>query len=186
MRARTLRRAAVLLLAACGADPDPVPSRNWSGTYGARVVESTTDCAGSEQPPPLTGVVITLVQSAANEVALTMGPFIQLQGSLEGDRLEARARVREPISLPDSIARRATPADSLDAISYRLDADFAGEGFRGLYLVRSPDIRALARGTGAGRCEYRYVLEAERMAGVPTGGARTGGPPTPPAPAAPR
>lgn len=176
----------VVLLAACGEEPEAVPSRDWSGTYGARVVESTTDCAGSEQPPPLGGVVITLVQSAANEVALTMGPFIQLQGSLEEDRLEARARVREPISLPDSISGRAAPADSLDTISYRLEADFAGEGFGGVYVIRSPDIRALARGTEGGRCEYRYVLDAERMAGAPTEGARTGGPPTPPAPAAPR
>lgn len=162
----TWRRVACLwavcggLVAAC--DGGPV-LRNWSGRYAALVVESSTDCVDAEAPPPMPAFVLDLIQQTDDTVILTLNPLVQLGGRFDGDRLEAQAVVIEPVGLPDSIAERATPADSLETITYRFEAAFSESGFQGEYVVRSPDLLALVhRGEGA-RCDYRYELRGERL-----------------------
>src|SRR5688572_22216320 len=64
-----LMTACVLLLTlACGSADDGAeeaafPSRDWSGPYALEAVESSTDCAGAEAPPPLTDTVLDVRQS---------------------------------------------------------------------------------------------------------------------------
>ncbi|HUP00474.1 MAG TPA: hypothetical protein VM737_03010 [Gemmatimonadota bacterium] len=158
-----VRSLLAILIAACGSADGGDPSRNWSGRYGTRVVGASTDCFESQSPPPLTGFILDLAQTSPDSVTVSMNPIIRLAGRYEGDRLEAGMVVEEPVGLPDSIAARATPADSLDTITYALRADFEAAGFEGEYVIRSPDLRALVtRGEGS-RCEYRYRLSGQRM-----------------------
>lgn len=150
-----------LVAIACGGesgDEAAFPSRDWSGPYALDVVESSTDCLEADAPP-LGDVILDVRQSVENEVTLQMGPVVAMHGRLEGDALAASGAISQPIPLPDSLTARATPADSLETISYALDATFAADStFTGSYVIRAPDLIALARGSGARRCEQIYEL----------------------------
>ena len=85
------------------------------------------------------------------------GPVIAMRVAGRG-RADGERRDLHPIRCP-TLSARATPADSLETISYALDAtsprlDVDGE----LHVIRAPDLIALARGTGARRCEQTYEL----------------------------
>lgn len=151
--------ASLALTAACGGGDgeEGYPSRNWSGAYAVRVVGSSTDCAGAEAPPPMSGFLMRLVHHTTNRVEVEMNPIVTLEGAFEGDRMTAGHAVEEPVSLPDSLLERATPTDSIETIRYALTADFEGDGFEGRYEIRAPDLRALVEGRPA-RCSYRYRL----------------------------
>ena len=161
---------AISIAAACGSSDDGAeeaafPSRDWSGPYALTAVESSTDCAGSEAPPPLTDAVLDVQQSADNAAVVRIPPLVEMEGSFDGDRLEAAGSISQPISLPESIASRAAPEDSLDTIGYAVEAEFAGEGLTGRYAIRAPDLNALSAGSGAGRCEYVYELRGRPLIG---------------------
>ena len=172
----------VLALAAiaCGGesgDEAAFPSRDWSGPYALEVVESSTDCMEAEAPP-LGDVILDVRQSVENDVTLQMGPVVAMQGRLNGDALAASGAISQPIPLPDSLAARATPADSLETISYALDATFAADStFTGSYAIRAPDLIALARGTGARRCEQVYELRGIPLLSVNERAAEEAGEP---------
>jgi hypothetical protein len=169
----TIRTALVLALGAlaCGgsgddADEAGFPSRDWSGPYALEIVRSSTDCQGAEAPP-LGRVILDVRQTVENEVTLQMGPVVAMSGRLDGDALTASGGISEPIPLPDSLAARATPADSLETITYALDGTFAADStLTGRYTIRAPDLIALARGTGPYRCEQVYELRAVPLLSV--------------------
>lgn len=167
------RIAAILLAgtaaaAACGGGEPGFPSADWSGWYQTTMADSWTDCAGTELPPPMTGFTMTLEQRPDNSAHVRMGTFMGFDGTFDGDSLHAGTTFDVPVSLPDSIAARATPADSLDAIAYAFDAAFADGAFRGIYEVRTPDLNALVHGDGPGRCTYRYELKGTEVEDLPT------------------
>jgi hypothetical protein len=169
------------IAAACGSPGDgggdrAFPSRDWSGQYALEVVESSTDCVEAEAPPPLTEAVLDVMQAPDNWAVVRIPPFVEMGGEFDGDRLEANGSIRQPISLPESIAGRAAPEDSLDTIGYAVEAEFAGEGLEGRYAIRAPDLNALSAGSGAGRCEYVYELRGRALTGEqPQGGAPPAG-----------
>ena len=150
-------------MAACGGGDDAYPSRDWSGRYATTVSEGATDCHGAAAPPSMTGFILVLEQTRNNRVTVTMNPVVRLAGAFTGDRLDAGNVVQEPVALPDSILARATAADSLDTITYDLEADFARNGFVGRYVIRAPDLRALVREGEGSPCEYRYRLAGQRI-----------------------
>lgn len=159
------RLAAAILLGviACDGGTDDgadaaFPTRDWSGAYSLEALESTTDCRGPEGPPPLDDLALHVRQALDNEVTVEIGPLVMLTGRLEGDELEAGGVIFQSISLPDSLTARVTEADSLETIAYRLEAAFAGDSFRGRYVIRAPDLVALARGGDARRCAYEYEV----------------------------
>jgi len=156
----TAGAAALLCAIACGGTDQEgaFPSRDWSGPYAVRAVESSTDCLGAEAPPPLGDLVFDVRQTIGNEASLGIGPLISLTGRFEGDELEAAGEITQGLELPDSLIARASAIDSLETIAYRLAAKFAGDSLRGRYLIRAPDLVALARGSGKHRCEYVYEL----------------------------
>ncbi|HET6617213.1 MAG TPA: hypothetical protein VFH69_05335 [Gemmatimonadota bacterium] len=162
---------------ACGGEPGEeaaFPSRDWSGPYALEVVESSTDCLEADAPP-LGDVILDVRQSVENEVTLQMGPVVAMHGRLDGDALAASGAISQPIPLPDSLAARATPADSLETISYAIDATFAADStFTGSYVIRAPDLIALARGTGARRCEQIYELRGIPLLSVNERAAEAG------------
>ena len=167
------------LAAACGGPDDSAeeaafPSRDWSGPYDLVAVESSTDCAGAESPPPLTDAVLDVRQSPDNAAVVRIPPLIEMQGRFDGDRLEAGGSISQPISLPEAIASRAAPQDSLDTIGYEVEAEFAEDGLAGRYSIRAPDLNALSSGSGAGRCEYVYEVRGRPLIG---GQPRRGEPP---------
>ena len=186
-----LAAACLLGVLACGGDEEEAifPSREWSGWFQSRMTGSSTDCHGADKPPPLTGFTMTVEHAANNRALVQMGTFVSLAGDFEGDSLHAKTSFDVPVALPDTIAARATPEDSLDTVTYRLAAAFADSAFTGTYVVRTPDINALARGEGLGRCSYRYELSGVEVDEVQTteppvvpGGPEEGGAPgTPPA-----
>jgi hypothetical protein len=158
----------LLLAVACGssdegADEAAFPSRDWSGPYALEAVESTTDCAGAEAPPPLTDAVLDVRQSPDNAAVAGIPPLVEMQGIFDGDRLTAAGAIRQPISLPESIAGRAAPEDSLETIGYALDVAFEEQGLTGRYAIRAPDLNALSAGSGAGRCEYVYEVRGRPL-----------------------
>lgn len=160
----------VVSAAACGSRDDGAeeaafPSRDWSGPYALTAVESSTDCAGADAPPPLTDAVLDVRQSPDNAAVVRIPPLVEMQGSFDGDRLEAAGSISQPISLPESIAGRAAPEDSLETIGYTVEADFAEEGMTGRYAIRAPDLNALSAGSGAGRCEYVYEVRGRPLMG---------------------
>lgn len=164
------------LATACGSPEDDAeetafPSRDWSGSYALEAVESSTDCAGAEAPPPLTDAELDVHQSPDNAAAVRIPPLVEMHGRFHGDRLEAGGTISQPISLPDSIAGRAAPEDSLDTIGYALEAEFEAEGLTGRYAIRAPDLNALSAGSGAGRCEYVYEVRGRPLTPDPTGEA---------------
>ena len=143
------------------------PSRDWSGPYALEVVDSSTDCTEAESPPPLDDLVVDVRQSPENDAVLQVGPLIALSGGFEGDAVEARGSIVQPISLPDSLLGRATRADSLETIGYAMELTFAPDGtLSGRYAIRAPDLNALSSGTGAGRCEYVYEVRGRPLMGT--------------------
>lgn len=154
------------LLVACGSGSDEFPSSNWTGKYATRIVQSSTDCADADGPPVMTGFIMDVVQLTTNKTTIKMNPIVELEGEFVGDHVEVTMQVDQPVSLPDSIIARATPADSLDVITYRLAADFERDGFEGVYVVRSPDLRALINHNRGGRCDYRYQLAGTRFVAI--------------------
>ena len=172
---------AISLATACGSSDDGAeeaafPSRDWSGPYALVAVDSSTDCAGAQAPPPLIDAVLDVRQSPDNVAAVRIPPLVEMEGQFDGDRLEAGGSIRQPISLPESIAGRAEPEDSLDTIAYAVEAEFTEEGLEGRYVIRAPDLNALSAGSGAGRCEYVYevrgrpLIGGQRGRGEPPGG----------------
>lgn len=160
----------LLLLLACGNGSDApdeaaFPSRDWSGPYALTAVESSTDCAGSEAPPPLTDAVLDVRQSPDNAAVVRVPPLVEMQGGFDGDRLVATGAISQPIALPESIAARAAPADSLDTIGYEVEAEFGEEGLTGRYAIRAPDLNALSAGSGSGRCGYVYEVRGRPLIG---------------------
>jgi hypothetical protein len=155
---------------ACGSPggdgEEAFPSRDWSGPYALGVVESSTDCVAAEAPPPLDDTVLDVRQSVENEVTVQIGPLVAMSGRFDGDELEASGSITQPIPLPDSLAARATAEDSLETIAYALEATFAEDGMlAGRYVIRAPDLNALSRGTGAGRCQYVYEVRGMPLIG---------------------
>lgn len=182
VRGATLRPALVAALLpallGCGGEPEPgYPSRDWSGWYQSRMTGSSTDCHGAELPPPLSGLTVTVEHHPNNRASVRMGTFVSLTGSFAGDSLHVTTSFDVPVSLPDTIAARATPADSLDTVAYDLAAVFADSAFAGTYRIRTPDINALARGEGPGRCSYRYDLSGVEVEDLPTVGGESSGVP---------
>lgn len=158
-----LLAAGLLTAVACGTGGDGYPSRDWSGRYAARVMESSTDCQGATAPPPITGLIISLEHYDNNQAVVQMTPVVRLTGEFEGDRLETTQVIRESVSLPDTLLARVTPADSIEIITYRFEGDFERNGFLGRYEIRAPDLRALIlEGTGK-RCQIRYSLSGQRI-----------------------
>lgn len=155
--------AALWTVQACGSGDEKYPSRDWSGRYATRVVESSTDCQGATAPPPITGLIISLEHYDNNQAAVQMTPVIRVAGEFEGDRLEATTVIREPVSLPDTLVARVTPADSIETITYRFEADFKRNGFQGRYVIRAPDLRALVLKGSGKRCQIRYSLSGQRV-----------------------
>lgn len=161
---------ALLTALACGETDDGAgdafPSRDWSGTYSLRVLESSTDCLGAEAPPSLGDQSLEIRQTVDNDVTVVIGPLVALGGRLNGDELEARGEIWQPISLPDSLVARATEADSLETIAYWLEAELAGDSLRGRYVIRAPDLIALTRGAGQRRCAYEYEVRGGELTGA--------------------
>lgn len=176
----TISAAVLLVLAACGSEPEETgfPTRDWSGPYALDVVEATTDCMGAEAPPPLDDAVLDVHHATDNSATARIGFLVAMDGRFDGDELEAAGSITQPIPLPDSIAARADAADSLETITYGLRATFRPDStLAGTYRIGAPDLVALARGSGAHRCEYVY-----EVSGAPRLGPRQG-PPAEPAPA---
>jgi hypothetical protein len=143
-----------------GDDEGPdFPSRDWSGRYSLEEVESSTDCVGAEAPPPLGNTVLEVRQSPDNDAVLGVGPLVAMGGRFDGDEVEARGSVIQPIPLPDSLLARVSAADSLELIDYAMELRFAeDQTFAGRYVIRAPDLNALSSSSGAGRCEYVYEV----------------------------
>jgi hypothetical protein len=154
---------AIVWAVGCGSPGDDegpdFPSRDWSGPYALEVVESSTDCVGAEAPPPLGNTILEVRQSPDNDVILGVGPLVAMGGRFDGDEVEARGSVIQPIPLPDSLLARVSEADSLESIDYGMELRFAeDQTFAGRYVIRAPDLNALSSGSGAGRCEYVYEV----------------------------
>ncbi len=168
--------APLALAVACGggAEEGDYPSREWSGWFQSRMTGSSTDCRGADLPPPLTGFTMTVEHHPNNKASVRMGTFVGLTGTFDADSLHATTSFDVPVALPDSIADRATPEDSLDSVTYRLDAVFADSAFSGTYVIRTPDINALSRGESPGRCAYRYEIAGDEVDDLPTVGGGEG------------
>lgn len=154
--------AGLLSAVACGGD-EGYPSRDWSGRYAAQVVEASTDCQGANAPPPMTGLIVSLEHYDNNRAAVQLTPVVRLAGGFEGDHLETTNLIQEPVSLPDTLLARVTTADSIEIITYRFEADFESNGFRGRYVIRAPDLRALVLEGMGKRCQIRYTLAGQRI-----------------------
>ena len=153
----------LLSAVACGGGDDGYPSRDWSGRYATQVVEASTDCQGATAPPPMTGLIVSLEHYDNNRAAVQMTPVVRLAGGFEGDHLETTNFIQEPVSLPDTLLARVTSADSIETITYRFDADFERNGFRGRYVIRAPDLRSLVLEGMGKRCQIRYTLAGQRI-----------------------
>lgn len=152
------------LIAGCGREGgDAYPSGDWGGRYGTTVSQAATDCYGATAPPSMTGFILDLDHQRNNRATVTMNPVVRLAGEFHGDRLEAGNAVVAPVALPDSLLAGVTEADSIETITYRLEADFSRNGFVGTYVIRAPDLRALAAEGEAARCEYSYRLAGQRI-----------------------
>lgn len=166
-----LATAPLALALACGGGEEiDYPSREWSGWFQSRMTGSSTDCRGADLPPPLTGFTMTVEHHLNNKADVRMGTFVSLTGSFDADSLHATTSFDVPLALPDSIADRAAPEDSIDSVTYRLDAVFADSAYTGTYVIRTPDINALSRGESPGRCAYRYEIAGVEVADLPTVG----------------
>lgn len=155
--------AGLLTLAACGGGDEKYPSRDWSGRYATQVVQASTDCQGTPAPPPMTGLILSLEHHDNNRATVQVTPVIRLAGAFEGDRLETGNQIQAPVSLPDTLLTLVTPADSIETITYRFEADFERNGFQGRYVIRAPDLRALVLEGDGRRCQIRYSLAGQRI-----------------------
>lgn len=154
---------ALFVSSACGGAGEPgYPSTDWSGYYATRAIESRTDCSGAESPPELGGFLLNLEHHPNNRATLQIRRFIRLTGEFEADSLVARKIMEQPVDLPDTLRSRLSAADSVETIAYRLRAAFADDTFHGRYVIRAPDMQAIARDSGPRRCEYRYELSGRR------------------------
>lgn len=169
--------AGLLTAVACGSGDEGYPSRDWSGRYATQVVEASTDCQGATAPPPMTGLILSLEHYDNNRAAVQMTPVIRLAGGFEGDHLETTNFILEPLSLPDTLLARTTPADSIETITYRFEADFERNGFQGRYVIRAPDLRALVLEGAGKRCQIRYSLSGQRIRETSEQPATVSGPP---------
>lgn len=142
------------------------PTSDWTGTYATASTGSSTDCREAGEPQPLKGFLLQLQHLVSRQarVQMPLPPFtrLNLEGSFRGDRLEARGEIEQPISLPDSILSRLTPADSLDIVGYTLEAEFGADSFSGEYTIRAIDLHALVIDGESRRCENRYQLTGHR------------------------
>ena len=103
--------------------------------------------------------MLEIHQAVDNSAAARIGPLVSMDGGFDGDELEAAGAITQPIPLPDSLAARADAADSLETITYELRVTFRQDGtLEGTYRIGAPDLVALARGSGAHRCEYVYEV----------------------------
>lgn len=162
MRGWRIFPLAMAALLACGGDEEEYPSRDWTGRYATRTLDSSTDCTGVDLPPPLTGFFLELDQHPNNRATLRLNPLVALTGEFEGDNLQAEGRVQADIDLPEQMLERSE-ADSVDLTTYTLSADFVGVGFEGTYRIRTADIRAIADGEGPVRCTQRYELRGRML-----------------------
>lgn len=163
MRGWLIFPLAMATLLACGGDEEEgYPSRDWTGRYATRTLDSSTDCTGVDLPPPVTGFFLALDQHPNNRATLRLNPLVAMTGEFEGDHLEAEGRVQADIDLPEQMLQRSD-ADSVDLTTYALSADFEGVGFEGTYTIRSADIRAIADGRGPVRCTHRYELRGRTL-----------------------
>jgi len=154
-----------LLLMVCGTEGEPeetYPSRNWSGRYATRTVDSATDCTGEENAPPLGGFFLELDHHPNNLATLRFNPLVGLGGEFEGDRLEAKGTLVAGFD-PSGSAAGAPTGDSLDMTTYTLRADFSGAGFEGTYRIRTADVQAAASGEGERLCTHRYELVGQSL-----------------------
>ena len=149
-----------LAFAACGGD---YPSRDWSGDYLISMVGSSSDCHEATVPPPMPQMVVELDQKSDNSATLMLNPFVPLEGAFRGDELVVTGSSVEALSLPDTLRRRIEPADSFDTVAYAFRGEFDDWRFRGQYVIRSPDVRALVRGARPLRCTIRYELAGVRF-----------------------
>ena len=155
--------AGLLAAVACEKGEPGYPSRDWSGRYATQVVESSTDCEGATAPPSMMGLIRSLEHYDNNQAAVQMTPLIRLAGEFDGDHLETTHLIRESASLPDTLLANVTPADSIETIAYRFEADFERNGFQGRYVIRAPDLRALVLEGSGRRCQIRYTLSGQRI-----------------------
>jgi hypothetical protein len=164
MRASRICRVVLVLagvaFAACGRD---FPSRDWSGSYLTRMVASSSDCHEQTVPPPMPEFIAELEQEGDNRATMWINPVVQLAGTFEGDELTATAALVDSVGLPDTLAQRIQPADSFDTITYDFRGEFEDWRFRGVYVIRSPDVRALVKGLSPLRCTIRYEVEGARF-----------------------
>lgn len=164
-RTLTFTFAVALFLAVCGTGDEPegtYPSRNWSGRYGSRMVDSATDCSGEEEAPPLGGFFLELDHHPNNRATLRFNPLVGLTGEFQGDHLEAMGTVVAGFD-PPGPAAGGTTGDSLDTTTYTLQADFRGVGFEGTYRIRTADVRAVAAGEGQRLCTHRYEISGQSL-----------------------
>lgn len=147
--------------AACGRDD--FPSRDWSGSYLTRMVASSSDCHEAPVPPPMPEFIVELEQERDNLAILWINPVVQLTGAFEGDHLAVTGARVDSVGLPDTLAQRIQPADSFETVAYDFRGEFENWRFRGEYVIRSPDIRALVKGLRPLRCTLRYELEGARF-----------------------
>ena len=148
------------LSVACGSD---FPSRDWTGSYLTRMVASSSDCYEQPVPPPMPEFIAELEQEGDNRATMWINPVVQLTGTFERDELSATAALVDSVGLPDTLAQRIQPADSFDVITYDFRGEFEDWRFRGEYVIRSPDVRALVQGLSPLRCTIRYEVEGARF-----------------------
>jgi hypothetical protein len=149
-----------VLFVACGSD---FPSRDWSGSYLTRMVASSSDCHEQPVPPHMPEFIAELEQEGDNRATIWINPVVQLTGAFERDELTATAAMVDSVGLPDTLAQRIQPADSFDTITYDFRGEFEDWRFRGEYVIRSPDVRALVEGLRPLRCTIRYEVEGARF-----------------------
>jgi len=162
---RILTFAVGLFLMVCGTEDEPeetYPSRNWSGRYATRTVDSATDCSGEEDAPSLGGFFLELDHHPNNRATLRFNPLVGLTGEFEGDHLEATGTLVAGFDPPGPAAGETT-GDSLDATTYTLQADFQGAGFEGTYRIRTADVRAVSTGEGESLCTHRYEILGQSL-----------------------
>src|SRR5688572_16232743 len=148
------------LFVACDSD---FPSRDWSGSYLTRMVAASSDCHEQSVPPPMPEFIAELEQEDDNRATLWINPVVQLAGAFESDELTATAALVDSVGLPDTLAQRIQPADSFETITYDFRGAFENWSFRGEYVIRAPDVRALVKGLRPLRCTLRYELAGARF-----------------------
>ena len=163
MRARCVLFAVAMAAAAVSACGSDYPSRDWSGSYLLRMTSSSSDCRGASVPPPMGQFIAEVRQDSANQATMWMNPIVRLAGTYTGDVLAAGETKSDPVTLPDSLARRVGPEDSLDFVSHTLRAEFDDWRIHASYAIRAPDVQALVRGSRPYRCTLRYELEGARF-----------------------